>query len=373
MIEKSSSEQDHRRFHHRVDDILTQVQDGFVALDRDWNYVYANESAARLLRRDREELEGHNIWALFPDAVELPFHGACQRVMQTRVPEQLDQYCAQLDTWFRNHFYPCDEGISILFEDISAHKRMEAERAEERERYFLTFEQAPVGIAHVAFDGTILRANRTLTGMLHYAPGELIGHNVRSITDDRFAESDRAAWQAMRRGELSQCQIDNIYRRRDGSVFWGELTASVLVDGGGYPSYFVMIVQDVTQRRRAAESIEHERDDARAFARQLIDAIEQERQRIAREIQDELGRSLTTLKMESARLRKLLPELLGEPAGAMQEQLESMLRTIDETLDKTRGISTELTPPLLDNLGLAAALRAQMPSEPATRWNEREG
>src|SRR5439155_25121477 len=81
--------------------------------------------------------------------------------------------------------------------------------------------------------------------------------------------------------------------------------------------------------------------------------IEDERMRIAREIHDELGASLTMVRLELA--------ALSHPAGADRRdatRLEGVVERLDQAIESTRRISSDLRPSLLDNMGLIAAIEA---------------
>lgn len=344
----------------RVRDILASVRDGFVALDRDWTFIYANEAAAQLLGVPHERLEGCNMWTLLSPDIGTEFEAVARRVMLAGTPDEMDIHYPPTRRWYRNHFYPTREGMAILFEDVTMQKAMQADLELERERYRTTIEQAPVGVMQVDFDGRIHSANQAMARMVDYAPGELVGMNIRDITDAAFVAVDEEAWLAMRRGELSHRQVDKRYQRKDGSQFWGELSASLMRDAHGAPKHFISVVQDVSARRTAATLLAQSNDRARAFARQLSSAVERERTRIAREIHDELGQAFTGLKMDVGWLRRRLDGQSIPAADLALQRLETMGRYIDETLESARRIATELRPALLDSLGLAAAIEAQV-------------
>jgi signal transduction histidine kinase len=79
---------------------------------------------------------------------------------------------------------------------------------------------------------------------------------------------------------------------------------------------------------------------------------EQERTRIAREIHDELGQALTSMKMDTFWLKKKMPE----DQGVLREKIDSMANLISDTISTVQRISSELRPRLLDDLGLQAAM-----------------
>jgi len=358
ITDRKRAEQERSAVQRRLQHIISSIRDGFVTLDRDWNYTYVNDAAAQLLGRSREDLVGHNIWAVFPEMRHLPFQDACMRCMQQREPVQLDQYYAPHYRWYRNHFYPTDDGIAIFFEDFTARKRLEAQLADERERYRATFEQPAIGILHVALEGTITRCNERMAEMLGYERLDLVGLNFSGILAEPqpglFLEDvqDPARGGARR---LVQCR----FQRRDGESFWGEMTLALVPGEGQRSGYIVCMVHDINDRKRAEALLEESRKRLNAFAQQLTEAIEQERARISREIHDELGQALTRLKMDLGWLRRRLGES-GQNASPVAARVVEMGRFIDETLVSVRRLATELRPALLDNLGLAAALNAQL-------------
>jgi len=93
----------------------------------------------------------------------------------------------------------------------------------------------------------------------------------------------------------------------------------------------------------------------RALSNHLQVARDEEAGRIARELHDELGQVLTGLKLELSRVRSVVRSA-GAPDVAGEHALERMTEQIDAAIDTVRRISSELRPPVLDRLGLAAAL-----------------
>jgi PAS domain S-box-containing protein len=114
------------------------------------------------------------------------------------------------------------------------------------------------------------------------------------------------------------------------------------------------VVLDDTANRLIQLEIERSREEQRALSRHLQSVREEEKASIARELHDELGSTLTALKMDLDRLTLLLP---GE--GDTRAQGVAMTQLIDSAVATTRRIVTDLRPSILDDLGLAVALRWQ--------------
>jgi two-component system, NarL family, sensor histidine kinase UhpB len=127
-------------------------------------------------------------------------------------------------------------------------------------------------------------------------------------------------------------------RRLDGDV--------VLWDG---------LVFDDTQGRLAQLEIERSREELRALSRHLQTVREEEKARIAREVHDELGSTLTALKMDL----DILGEKLRDAPDAIRHKRAAMDKLVESAVATTRRIVTDLRPSILDDLGLSAALRWQ--------------
>jgi PAS domain S-box-containing protein len=113
------------------------------------------------------------------------------------------------------------------------------------------------------------------------------------------------------------------------------------------------LLEEVTERRNAQRLLEDSRKKLHNLAQSLIAAREEERKSVATRIHDELGQSLTALKMDILWLEKRLG-VAGRPE---QEKLADMTAIIDQTLSAVQRLSTELRPRMLEDLGLAAALK----------------
>ena len=115
------------------------------------------------------------------------------------------------------------------------------------------------------------------------------------------------------------------------------------------------IARDVTERKKSEEALRFSREQLRSLAAKLQSIREEERARIARDVHDELGQSLTALKMDIAGIASRLPS--GDTA--LLERARTMSGSIDASIQTVRRIAAELRPGVLDNLGLVAALEWQ--------------
>ncbi|MCW3087377.1 MAG: hypothetical protein JWQ78_763, partial [Sediminibacterium sp.] len=108
--------------------VLDSVSDGYVALDKDWNFTYLNEKGAALLNGyTPAQLLGKNIWEIFPAGTNAPFYDLYHKVMKERVPVAMPEYYAPWNMYFENRVYPsADGGITVFFTDVTEQRTAEA-------------------------------------------------------------------------------------------------------------------------------------------------------------------------------------------------------------------------------------------------------
>ncbi len=140
--------------------------------------------------------------------------------------------------------------------DLTRRRQVEATLNASEERFRATFEQAAVGIAHVAPDGTWLRVNQRLCDMVGYSREELLQLTFQDIThpDDLEADLEQLN-QVLAGGRFNTYAMEKRYFRKDGLMVWVNLTVSLVRDSGGAPAYFISIVEDISARKLMEETL----------------------------------------------------------------------------------------------------------------------
>ena len=145
--------------------------------------------------------------------------------------------------------------------------------------------------------------------------------------------------------------------RPDGTVRTLQARGEVEVDAAGQVTAMRGTGQDITDQKRIEHELQRSHEELRLISAHLEAAREEERRRISREIHDELGGALTSLKMQLATLRQRVSAQQTDPALA---RIEDLARSVDTTVQTVRRIATELRPAILDDFGLVAALEWQL-------------
>jgi PAS domain S-box-containing protein len=120
--------------------------------------------------------------------------------------------------------------------------------------------------------------------------------------------------------------------------------------------FIVVVITDITDRKKCEDALSASHRQLKKLSAHTEAMVEKERTRIAREVHDELGQSLTALKMDCAWLERRFTEQQTD----LHARTQIMSKLIDDTIGTVRRISTELRPEMLDDLGLAAAFEWQL-------------
>ena len=213
------------------------------------------------------------------------------------------------------------------------------------ERYRSLYMNAMDAILVTSPDGRVLHANPAACQLFGRTESDIqaLGRSgLLDATDPRLgpALASRAATGHFR-GELT-------FIRHGGEPFPGELTTSLFVGENG-ETRSTIIIRDITQRKQSELAIQQYADKLQVLSRRIIGAQETERRRLASELHDELGQSLTALKinLQSGALFK---------NRSMSELNAENIRIVEDTVQQVRRLALALRPSILDNLGLVPAL-----------------
>jgi PAS domain S-box-containing protein len=240
------------------------------------------------------------------------------------------------------------ECIYASYRDITESKKAELREGELRFRG--TLEQAAVGIVHASLDGHLKQINQKFCDIVGYTREELLEMRFQDIIYSDDLGGSLHHLQKLISGEIRTYAIEKRYVRKNRSLVWVDLTVSLLRDTDGTPKYTIGVVEDITERK----SLERQMRD---LSMHLQTVREEEKASLAREIHDNLGGTLTALKMDVYWLAgEMLAYQVAEP---LLSHVNSMSKLLDDAVDVTRRVITDLRPTILDDLGLVAAINWQ--------------
>jgi PAS domain S-box-containing protein len=194
------------------------------------------------------------------------------------------------------------------------------------------------------------------------APREaLIGTSFFGLISDERARATLTARLQQLRPEQPLMTTVHLATRGDGQRRWQEWTDRAIFDEHGAVVELQSVGRDVHERIQAEHALTASEaelrqsiTELRALSTRLNEVREEERARIARDVHDHLGQTLTVLKMDVAEVRR---RARAGAIEAVEERLREMSSLIDGAVDDVRRVASELRPLLLDEFDLVDAIR----------------
>jgi PAS domain S-box-containing protein len=346
ITDRKRAEEALRESEERYRELFENAKDAIYVQDLGGVYISVNRAAEKLSGYDRKEILGkHFDQFVAPEYLPLVCANLAKKLAdgeQTayeieviardgrRVPVELSSAV------IFKHGVPV--GIQGIARDITKRKRAEDDLRQQKEILQKIFDHIPVMIRLAGPDGDVQLVNREYERTTGWSLEEIQKEPLKIFAElypdkhERQLILDRIARAT---GEWADFRT----RARDGRVIdtsWANIRLSAGMSLG--------IGQDISMRKRAEETL-------RSYSRQLIEAQEAERQHIARELHDQIGQVLTAVRIN-------LQTIWNSCETAESRSLiDQGVAAIDTALEQVRGLSFELRPSLLDDLGLVSALR----------------
>ena len=228
--------------------------------DREMRYLAVSRRFVVDFRLPQDaQLIGRSHYEIFPD-IPQRWRDVHARVLAgEELSQEEDQFTRQdgRTDWVRWSMVPWRRadgniGGALLFSELRT-EQVEARRAltDSEARFRATFENAAVGVALVGSDGSILRANNSFARMLGYSVEELKTRTFQDLTHPDDLATNLSVLNKTLVGEADSYCIEKRYVRKDGGIVWASLTVGCVRKTDGGVDYFVSVVQDITDRKRA--------------------------------------------------------------------------------------------------------------------------
>lgn len=355
-------ERDIRRYRN----IVNATDEAIAFLDRDCIFRVVNDAYLRDLDKTRAEVIGRHLAEVrgreYYESTSKQYFERCLCGESIRYQGWFED--AGMPRRFRDVYYNpyLDEGgaiagVVISVRDLSARKKIEDALQQTTQQ----LRQAQ-RIARLGFWEADL-----ITGRITWPDETYAVHGVSrdnfdpsgGLTRDLIHPDDREAFAAALQDAAARgSNMNLIYRITppDGRIRYLQSRGEAILDERGKPARLFGISMDITRRMLEEQDMQSSRERLRNLLTRMQEVREEERTTIAREIHDELGQTLTAMKIDLS----LIVDQIPGPVANVKRQLQGMIRDIDATIVYVRKLSSSLRPPLLDDIGLDAAIEWQL-------------
>ena len=313
-------------------------------INTEYQFVRVNKAMAAKLGRTPEECIGLTCYSAVHGTTSPPDFCPHKLLIEDGQGHTAEVHDQQLGGHFFISDCPLRDSEGKLFgsvhvlHDITRNKEMEMTLRESEERYSSVFMNSLDAILLTAPDGPVLAANPEACRIFERSEEELIQlgrEGVVDLSDPRLP----AALEERRRTGKFRGELTLV--RKDGTKFPVEISSAIFKDTHGRIRTS-MAIRDITQQKQAEQKL-------RSLASELLLAGERERREIALELHDHIGQTLAASKIK-------LGDLLSKPAGRFKKPLNEIRELIDQAIQYTRSLTFDLSPPILYEIGLGAAI-----------------
>ncbi len=238
--------------------------------------------------------------------------------------------------------------LRVVLIDVTKRERADRKLRESEEKYRAIFDGTLDGIMLADENGLIVEYNPEILGLSGLRNEELRNMHIWELRPpEKMVQTREIFFQIMHMGMTATSEFK--YKKPNGQVIRVEARGVKLVIGD--KTYLKCVVRDITERKNTESELKEYQRLLRQMSTQSIAAREAEMKRIARELHDELGQTLTALRMDISLLRIQFSE--HEPE--MKGMIKDMLMLVDKAISGVRNVATNLRPPILD-MGIMAAV-----------------
>jgi diguanylate cyclase (GGDEF)-like protein/PAS domain S-box-containing protein len=257
----------------RFDFLAEHLPIGVYETDLTGRFVYVNPQWCELTGIDRESAEGES-WAsvVHPEDLERVI-GEWRRSRAEQRDFSLEYRYVRHDgkaswVWCRAVELLDDSGEITGYlgtcSDTKVSPTVDRALEEAENRFANAFDEAPIGMALVALDGSFLRVNRALPELVGYDAEELLALTFQDITHPDDLEADLELVRQVIAGERRSYRMEKRYVRPNDTEVWVNLSVSLVRDESGEPLYFVSQIEDVTERRHHQDALREAEDRFRS-------------------------------------------------------------------------------------------------------------
>ena len=325
------------------------AEEMIAVIDRDYRYLIANRKYLLAHNLERDRVVGHSVYeVLNPGEFD-------------RVKEKVDECLSGKIVNFEiRHFfsglgernisasyYPIEgkhggiDGLVGILKDITEKKRAEDALRENEELLSICVKNVPAGLAMLDREMRYIQVSDRWCADYGVDRASVLGrshYEVYPDIPDRWKHIHRRALQ----GEIIRTDEDR-WERQQGTL-WVRWEVRPWRRADGSQGGILILAEDITRRKQMEQALF-------GMSLKLVESLEQERARIARELHDDINQRLALLAIR-------IEQLASEIAPKHSADLADLHRDVTQISSGVQSLSHQLHPPNLKYLGLAAAVRA---------------
>ncbi len=342
----------------RLAGIIASAMDAIVTIDQDQRILIFNKAAEQMFGYSMVQVKNRPLEILIPERFRRVHREHIQQFGETGVTNRTMGKLGKLFGKRSNgEEFPIEASISqidsadgkiftVILRDITERVHAEERLVENEQQLGAIFEQAAVGIATVAPDGRIIRVNQRFCQIVGYDCEDLPAKNIRDITHPEDIAREVDLQNQLFSGKIPTFTLEKRYVRKDGSLIWANLSASLVSDLNGTPKYLIKVIEDITDRKKAEAAVQAKNDEVKTMSQQLWQTAKLATMgELAASIAHELNNPLAIL---SLRIESLLATIQENDSAwhelqVMEQEVDRMASLVGNLLQFTRSTQRQVS------------------------------
>jgi PAS domain S-box-containing protein len=340
------------------DNIIESMNDTLVVVSVDGKIKDVNKAICQLLEYSEDELVGKDIDLIVPQEEKFFSNPGFQGLIEQAIPVNREiDYLAKSGRRIPMLFSAAVlkskgekiEGVVCIARDITDRKLFEAALKESEERSQAKFKGVPIPTytwQNTGNDFVLVDYNDAAFEITKGKVSDYIGASMNEMYKDKL-EIREDMWKCYNEKTIVRAEV----------VYKFESTDKAGIFNTHYsfapPNLVLVHTEEITDQKRAEEALRRSEGELRFLSSQLLKAQEEERRRLSIELHDELGQDLMVLKLK---MRAIQERMLDESIH-LKTECDEVISFINEVAENVRRLSRDLSPSILEDLGLTAAIR----------------
>jgi len=269
-----------------------------------------------------------------------------------RAQEALEVLNSELEQRIKGRTAELSDSNALLRKEVTEHRETEEALSKSEESYRFLVENANDIIYKADSTGHFTFFNRIAVKATKYSEQELTGKHFTELMRQDYRKKAEKFYvlQIVKRIPSTYYEFPMI--TKNGEEVWLGQRVQLIIEDNQILGVHA-IARDITGRKRAEKALRESRKKLRFLSSHLLTAQEREQRRISLELHDDLGQTLAVLKLHLQSIH----DKMRQDNGTIKKDLEASLNSVDQIIESVRRLSRDLSPSILEDLGLSAALR----------------
>jgi len=333
-----------------------------VSLDKDGNITLLNDSGYKLLGFKKKELIGKNWFDSFlPKNIRLKMKSVFNDLMKDE-NSKVEHYVNKIITkdgevktinWHNTILRNKTGEISGILSggiDITDMIHTQNELRKSEKNFKNWYDTSPDMHFSVNIDGTILSVNKYGANYLGYKLKELIGRKIWNVVYKKDLKRVKIHIINIINNCNKEHEIEFRKIRKDGSIIYVQERIQCICNSSGMPKELIIVCRDITEREKSRQQIIDYQENLKSMTYELNTIEEKTRKQLANWLHDDVSQAMALSKIT---LSSITPNMSYDD---INDKIKSVNIFLTNAIKSSRDLTYELSPPILHELGLSAAV-----------------